>query len=196
MFQPNPLGVCGYAPGDQVACYECHGVLRLNLFDLHQKASALKALGKNWGGVEMWVLLHFFLGGVLEMNCGGYVVQICADGFYSNKKWSLKNIESSWTSNTWEHRSILTGKRHGKNLDVHSSPNASKCCEYIAVTPCGVSECILFLKPPPKSSDCNLTHSTSVTSISLTEIAQSKNLSKTKISSKIRRNPTTRSWVK
>ena len=27
----------------EVACYECHGVLRLNLFDLHQKASALKA---------------------------------------------------------------------------------------------------------------------------------------------------------
>eukprot|EP00435_Cladocopium_sp_Y103_P002033 s1782_g1.t1 len=26
----------------EVQCYECHGVLRLNLFELHQKASALK----------------------------------------------------------------------------------------------------------------------------------------------------------
>ena len=45
----QPVGGGGCTPADQVACYECHGVLRLNLFDLHQKASALKALGKNWG---------------------------------------------------------------------------------------------------------------------------------------------------
>jgi len=45
----QPVGGGGCTPADQVACYECHGVLRLNLFDLHQKASALKAMGKNWG---------------------------------------------------------------------------------------------------------------------------------------------------